>query len=132
MKIRIYAIPIGVMGNQMVTTVEVCIPDMLMTISFPNDSCIYNSQEELDAKYEQAQLIQELYIDDDNLQSFLDLKELLSKKQELENKVTTVLNSFVEDAVEEFKNKPRIEIASESDLNNINDSIIERSGIIMP
>ena len=58
MQAKIYAVPVGVINGQMVTTIEVYVPDLLLVVN-PANSTVFETVEDAEEKYSELEAIKE-------------------------------------------------------------------------
>ena|SRR3990167_8108172 len=132
---QIYIVPVGMMGNEFVTTVEICIPDLLLIIT-PGNSTAVDSIDTINEKYSNLKCIKEIEISEENVALFQDLKDAIDVHLDLEAKAFQELDEQVNQAVHEFQMQPQIQIASTDDLERLSEDFSENddegSGLILP
>ena len=118
MQAQIYAVPIGAMGNEIVTTIEIYIPEMDLIVG-PGSSSV---QEDAKDRYEQLKCIGEFEIEkvhEDMVLALEELKEKLVEAETKEEEVLTLLDDSIREVVNAFQAVPQIQIATSSEMSQI-------------
>jgi len=118
---NLYMIPIGIVENSMVTTVELYLPDLNMVISSSGSTTI--DSEEAEERYQETKLIQEIEIDDQQIAGLNDLKDLVIQKETKEQEILQELESVMSEAIEKFQNQPQIHVPSPFEMNQIDEDL---------
>ena len=121
MQANLYMIPIGIVENSMVTTVELYLPDLNMVISSSGSTTI--DSEEAEERYQETKLIQEIEIDDQQIAGLNDLKDLVIQKETKEQEILQELESVMSEAIEKFQNQPQIHVPSPFEMNQIDEDL---------
>jgi len=118
MKAEIYVVPMGIMGQNIMTTIETYVPDLMLVIS-PGNSNVFDSKEEATERYENLQKVAEIEIDDDEKPSFEALKEVVQSKREEEEKILSQLEPILSETVQKLQNEPQIHIPTLGEASQI-------------
>lgn len=116
MKAELYLIPMGIMGEQVVTTVAVYIPDMNLIVAPGNSS---EADENTKEKYENLQKIADIDIPDEDKAAYEELGQAIAEKQDREEYVLSKLDSTISDAVQKFQAEPHIHIPTIDETSQI-------------
>ena len=131
MEATLYAVPVGMMGDSLMTTIECCVPELLLIMT-PGNSFVVDSQEELDEKYSELQPIAEFDIDDEQKLLFDDLKAKVEEKDKSEEGLFIKLEDVITDAVEKFKTSPQIHMPTADEISQISvDDDKPGSGLVL-
>jgi hypothetical protein len=127
MQAQIYAVPVGVINGQMITTIEVFVPDLLLVVN-PANSSVFESVEEAEEKYSELEAIKEFEIEKLDESLFNNLSDIVKQRAEVEGDIFIKLDKTIRDAINEFKNTPKIHIPSAGEVSMLSGGMEEDDG----
>ena len=127
MKGEVYAIPVGMMGDQFVTTIEVFIPELDLTIG-PDGS---KTSEDLKESYQDYKKIADIEIPDEEKDNLLEFKNMIIANSLKEEEILSKLDEPLQEVVKKFQSEPQIHIPTMFESDQIlNDDLPEGGGSI--
>ena len=117
MDAELYIVPVGVVEQQIVSSVEIYIPELNMIIS-PGNSTLVN-QEEVTQRYEELEKIADLEIPDDETDVYKELQASVALHMQCEEKALSQLDPIITDAVQKFQAEPHIHIPTIDETSEI-------------
>jgi len=122
MEAKLYAIPVGAFGNEIMTIMEICIPSILLSINEEGNH-LFDSVDEIKERYNELNEIKTIQISPEQATQFSELKETIIKENELKTNIFIFLDESIKECMEEM-NGPHIQMATEMDLQMLADSEI--------
>ena len=119
MDAKLYAIPIGAFGNEIVTIMDICVPDLLISINEETNH-LFENKEEIQERYDGLNEIKTIPITQAQEIQFVELKEAITKENELKFAVLSSMEESLKEAMEQLDG-PRIQMANEMDLRMLDD-----------
>ena len=139
MNAELYIVPVGMVEQQIVSSVEVYISDLDMIVAPGNSSIV--TEEEAKERYADLRKIADIELPasvplygDEEITIYEELQQNIVKSSECEELALSKLDSVISEAIEKFKSEPQIHIptASEtSELMGSPDQFLEDSNIIL-
>jgi len=128
MKGEVYAIPVGMMGDQFVTTIEVFIPELDLTIG-PDGS---KTSEDLKESYQDYKKIADIEIPDEEKDNLLEFKNMIIANSLKEEEILSKLDEPLQEVVKKFQSEPQIHIPTMFESDQIlKDDFPEGGGSIL-
>ena len=125
---ELYMVPLGVVEQQVVTVIEIYIPDLLLIVA-PGNSSLIENKKEAEERYEEFKKIGDIEIPDEDEQYYIELKQAIENKNILEETCLTHLDSVVSEAIHEFQSEPQIHIPTLNERSQLMGD--GKSGIII-
>lgn len=114
MKAELYVVPMGVMDQQMMATIEAFFPDLSMSVSNLGSQIIDNKD-----RYEHLRKIKDIEIPITREKLYNELHTALTNKDIKEMEVFMDLAPVLESAVKEIQNQPQIHVPTPEESSQI-------------
>ena len=118
MDAELYIVPVGMVEEQIVTTVEVYIPDLLLIVA-PNNSSIIDDVKEAEERYEELKKIGDIEIPDEDKAAYEKLRESLQEKSLNEEECLSQLDPVISEVVQKFQSEPQIHIPTAGEASEV-------------
>lgn len=118
MKGEIYIVPMGMLGDNLITTVEILVRDYLISIN-PESGLSLVDEEEIKEKFNNLKCMAEIEIDQETEENIKGVKSILEEKLEKELNILEKIGPTLQKEIDRIQNEPQIHIPTMDEISEL-------------